>query len=82
MSTHINGIVQITRQLHGKTGPQYDELMKQRYEAVLAAIKDGIDPDLISWAIEINDEPAKVHAQKAIAHAYAAAAMTEELALV
>lgn len=78
MTTHINGIVQITRQLHGKTGAEYTELMTQRYDRVLAAIKDGIDPDLLSWAIEINDEPAKVQAQYVIAHTMAAIALQEQ----
>jgi hypothetical protein len=81
MTTHINGIVQVTRQLHGKTDAEYDGLMAKRYELVLTAIKDGVEPDLITWAIGINDDPSKVQMQKAIAQAFAAEAQAEELVL-
>jgi hypothetical protein len=65
MSHHINGIVQITRrinQLDRTLAMEYvpsresavrdfEALLAQREDLVLAAIRDGIDPDLMTWAI-------------------------------
>jgi hypothetical protein len=77
MTTHINGIVQLTRQMHNETSPEYPALYQARFEAVLAAIKDGVEPDLISWAIGMNDSAAKVQMQFALAHMTAASALDE-----
>lgn len=76
MSTYINQIVQITRRMHGARDAEYDTLLAERGDLVLAAItSDAALAPIISWAIDLNDEPAKVQMQKALAHLAAAEAL-------
>jgi hypothetical protein len=93
MTTHINGIVQTTRRIAAieaemitKTGPgrrameaRHNTETKTRFDQVLAAIKNGVDPDLIQWAIGNNDSAAKIQMQYAVAQIAAALVQDEEL---
>lgn len=92
MTTHINAIAQATRNLAeisakvaATTGDErdaaaraYDKAMENRLDLISAALRDGIDPGLMQWAIGINDSPAKVQMQRATAHATAAAALYDD----
>jgi len=65
MTTHINGIVQVTRRMNAIEAQMFPLQMAERkeleaeyksesdlrFKLTLAAIKDGVEPDLIQWAI-------------------------------
>jgi hypothetical protein len=86
VSTHINKIVLVTRELSGieaeldrATGDaraaaaeRFQAAMNARENLILTAIRDGVDPDTMRWAIGMNDSAAKVQLQRATAHALAA----------
>lgn len=87
MTTHINKIVQITRRMNDVDVNQgapataitdWQALQDQRFELVLTAIRDGVDADLIQWAIGMNDRASKVQLQQALAHLAAAEALAAE----
>lgn len=84
MTTYINRIVQITRQMHDEASPDYPALSERRGDLILQAIRDpntGIERDklieTIRWAIGMNDAAAKVQMQMAMAHTVAAIAIEE-----
>lgn len=70
MSTHINGIAQATRRVlaieaqlhrvadrHARTalGRDLTAVRSIRHGLVLAAMRDGVEGDLISWAIQMQE---------------------------
>ena len=61
MSTHINGIVQVTREINAVEARYGDAtaLYAQRGERILTAIRDGVEADLISWAIGMQSDEAR-----------------------
>ena len=85
MSTHINGIVQVTRKMNAvdashrdvseTEAAEFTRLSAERMELILTALRDGVDADLIQWAIGVNNSPAKIQIQHAIGHLAAAAAL-------
>jgi hypothetical protein len=75
MSTYINQIVQVTRRLVDATDATHTALMSERLELILAALGAGVDGDLITWAIGMNDTAAKIQVQHAIGHMAAAVAL-------
>lgn len=79
MTTYINKIVLLTRRMNfldsPDTGTEWQRLQDERGELTLTAIRDGVKPDLIQWAIAMNDSAAKVQVQHAIVHLAAAMAL-------
>jgi hypothetical protein len=94
MSTHINGIVQASRRiieiqdqiLPLQRGPErtalearYTAAMKARQDLVLAAMRDGVEGDLISWAIGMQEPEARIWTAELLDAAVAAARAAEDI---